>query len=269
VWWLLTHSASEAEALAEWLDDLNTRRQEIGESVFREAMECIVRGSGDDKLAIVAAGEGWHQGVLGIVAARLADAFHRPAFVLSIQDGIANGSGRSIPAFDMHAGLSRCADILKRYGGHKQAAGLSLAADSIGTFHEAISRVVKETLSEDELIPVLRIDAQLMMCEISSVILEEIERLAPFGYGNEEPIFGSKGLEVGRPRLVGGRHLKMHLRQNGRCFDSIGFDMGDMLTQCQDGYSVDVAFLPVMHDWNGIRSIQLNLKAVRTAGDCL
>jgi single-stranded-DNA-specific exonuclease len=264
---LLTTDEAEAASLAEWLNKLNIARQSIGESVFDEAMESIrkssIAGAGDG--AIVAAAEGWHPGVLGIVAARIADIYYRPAFILSIKDGVAKGSARSIPQFDVHEGLGRCSAILRSYGGHKQAAGLSLAASDLGPFQQAISRILMETVTADDLCPVLRLDAPLRISEINSGLLGEIAGLEPFGCGNEEPLFGARGLEISRLRLVGGRHLKMHLRQDGRSMDSIGFDLGGMLDQFIDGDSIDAAFLPVLNDWEGGRSIQLNLKAVRAA----
>jgi single-stranded-DNA-specific exonuclease len=266
---LLTESADEASGLAEWLNGLNIRRQAIGESVYEQAMEIIhasgmgASGSG----AMVVGAEGWHPGVLGIVAARIADTFYRPAFVFSIKDGIAKGSARSIPAFDVHAGLNSCSSLLKSYGGHKQAAGLSLPAADLDVFGEAISHAVLSTLSAGDLAPSLRIDAPLRVSEISNKLISEISRLEPFGCGNEEPLFGARGLEVSQARIVGNNHLKMHLRQQGRGIDSIGFNLGGMLGHCKNGDVIDAAFLPVMNEWEGGRTMQLNLRAVRASAE--
>jgi single-stranded-DNA-specific exonuclease len=263
---LLTESDDEATQLAEWLNGLNVRRQAVGESVYDQAME-IIRASGrdDNDGAIVAAAEGWHPGVLGIVAARIADLYYRPAFIFSIKDGVAKGSARSIPPFDIHAGLSSCGNILLGYGGHKQAAGLSLAERDLESFRQVISRIVCETVSEDDLMPQLRLDASLKISQINSALIDEIARLEPFGHENEEPVFGARGLEVSRARIVGSRHLKMFLKQEGREIDSIGFDLGGLFDQFRNGDIVDAAFLPVMNEWEGGRSTQLNLKAVRAS----
>ncbi|HTZ18151.1 MAG TPA: single-stranded-DNA-specific exonuclease RecJ, partial [Dissulfurispiraceae bacterium] len=176
---LLTDSSGEAARLAEWVDGLNQQRQEIGESVYSAAMEMVqalgYRENGDS--AIVVAGHGWHRGVLGIAAARIAEAFYRPAFVLSIEDGTAKGSARSIPPFDIHEGLRRCSGILKRFGGHKQAAGLSLSAADIEVFREQISGIVRESVQEDDLVPVLRIDAQLNLSDVTMELVREIAGL--------------------------------------------------------------------------------------------
>jgi single-stranded-DNA-specific exonuclease len=260
---LLTDNNSEAEQLAEWLNGLNSRRQVIGETVLVQAME-IIRASGADKYdAIVVGAEGWHPGVLGIVAAKLVDAFYRPAFVFSVKDGIAKGSARSIPPFDVHSGLSSCNSLLINFGGHKQAAGLSLAAEKLDEFREAISRVVSNTVAADDLSPVLRIDASMRLQDINNELINDISRLEPFGFDNEEPVFGARRLEISQTRLVGKNHLKMQLRQDGKCMDSIGFDFGDMLNYLKKGDLVDVAFHPVMNEWEGGRGLQMNLRAVR------
>jgi len=268
---LLTESHGEAAHLAEWLNGLNLQRQQIGEYVHSEAMEVLrssrtlENGAG----AIVVAGEGWHRGVLGIVAARITEAFYRPAFVLSIDNGLAKGSARSIPPFDVHSGLSRCKELLKSFGGHKQAAGLSLSVADIELFRHMISGVVRDTVTENDLVPVLRIDASLRLAEVTMDLVQQIAQLEPFGFGNEEPVFGARKLEVTQSRIVGNNHLKMYLRQNGQGIDSIGFDLGGMLGNARNGDLVDAAFLPVLNEWDGGRYLQLNLKALRESADSI
>lgn len=259
---LTTQSDSEAETLAEWLNGLNVRRQEIEEAVHNEALTMLERmeiGGG----AIVLASEGWHPGVVGIVASKIAEKYYRPAIVLSVKDGAAKGSGRSIPPFDMHSGLSRCRDVLTRFGGHKQAAGVGLAEENIPELRRRLSSLVLQELTADDLIPVLNIDAAVMMSEVSIALIDELARLEPFGYGNEEPVLGARNLEVLQPRIVGNNHLKMHLRQNGRRVDSIGFSFGGLLPHLEENRFVDAAFLPMINEWDGGRYLQLNLKAIR------
>lgn len=270
---LTTRSEAEAEELARWLGDLNSKRQEIEETVYNEALEMLEkilsstflqRGTrGDLPFAIVLASEGWHHGVVGIVASRIAEQYYRPTFILSIENGVAKGSARSIPPFDIHHGLTLCKDVLKRFGGHKQAAGLSLSSGDIENFRAMISDVAANTLSEDDFVPSLHIDAAVNISDISTELIDEIARLEPFGYGNEEPLFGAKGLEVIQPRIVGNNHLKMHLRQNGRRIDSIGFDFGGLLNTVEDNALIDAVFLPTINEWDGGRYLQLNLKAIR------
>jgi len=262
---LLTDSDDEAMRLAEWLNGLNVRRQEIGESVFSEAMDMLqASGRGPEGTgAIVVCKEGWHRGVLGIVAAKMTEIFYRPSFILSVEAGVARGSARSIPSFDIYHGLSRCNELLMTFGGHKQAAGLSLSSGDIDSFRDMISRLVLETVAEDDLVPVLRIDAPLKLSDVTADFVREITCLEPFGYGNEEPVFGAKRLEIVQSRIVGNNHLKMYLKQNGKGIDSIGFDLGGMLDEVGPGAMVDAAFVPMMNEWDGGRNLQLNLKSVR------
>jgi single-stranded-DNA-specific exonuclease len=262
---LLTDSDDEAMRLAEWLNGLNVRRQEIGESVFSEAMDMLqASGIGPEGTgAIVVCKEGWHRGVLGIVAAKMTEIFYRPSFILSVEAGVARGSARSIPSFDIYHGLSRCNELLRTFGGHKQAAGLSLSSGDIDSFRDMISRLVLETVAEDDLVPVLRIDAPLKLSDVTADFIREITCLEPFGYGNEEPVFGAKRLEIVQSRIVGNNHLKMYLKQNGKGIDSIGFDLGGMLDEVGPGAMVDAAFVPMMNEWDGGRNLQLNLKSVR------
>ena len=262
---LLTDSDDEAMRLAEWLNGLNVRRQEIGESVFSEAMDMLqASGIGPEGTgAIVVCKEGWHRGVLGIVAAKMTEIFYRPSFILSVEAGVARGSARSIPSFDIYHGLSRCNELLMTFGGHKQAAGLSLSSGDIDSFRDMISRLVLETVAEDDLVPVLRIDAPLKLSDVTADFVREITCLEPFGYGNEEPVFGAKRLEIVQSRIVGNNHLKMYLKQNGKVIDSIGLDLGGMLDEGGPGAMFDAAFVPMMNEWDGGRNLQLNLKSVR------
>ncbi|HSB52028.1 MAG TPA: single-stranded-DNA-specific exonuclease RecJ [Dissulfurispiraceae bacterium] len=260
---LTTELWAEAERLALWLNELNARRQRVEESVYQEALQLLERIDVDRCGAIVLASEGWHPGVVGIVASRIAEEHQRPTFILAIEDGVAKGSGRSIPVFDMHHGLSRCSGLLTRFGGHRQAAGLSLSADMIETFTTAISGIALDALSKEDCTPSLRLDASVTLADVTTTLTAEIARLEPFGYGNEEPLFGARGLEAVVPRTVGNNHLKMHLKQESVSLDTIGFDMGGLLGSLGKGMRFDAAFLPLVNEWNGGRFLQLNLKALR------
>ncbi|MGD0283017.1 MAG: DHH family phosphoesterase [Dissulfurispiraceae bacterium] len=262
---LTTTSEVEAGQLAGWMNGLNTRRQEIEESVYNEALK-MVDSMDAGEGALVIASEGWHIGVVGIVASKIAEKYYRPAIVLSIDGGSAKGSGRSIPAFDLYEGLTQCKDVLTRYGGHKQAAGLSLKADHLDQFRTLFCRKVRESLSEEDFLPVLLIDSAVRITDMSIVLIDELARLEPFGYSNDEPVFGSRGLEVVQPRIVGNNHLKMRLRQSGRKIDSIGFNFGAMLGEVEKSGMIDAAFVPTINEWDGGRFLQLNLKAIRPAG---
>lgn len=258
---LTTDSESEAEELALWLNGLNQKRQEMEESVYNEAIEMLNSSGAFSDNAIVLFKEGWHQGVVGIVASRLAEEFHRPTIILSLKNGIARGSARSIPTFNIFDALLRCKGILKRFGGHKQAAGLSLLQEDLEKFRDMIIRTIAESMKEEDLIPVLNIDAAVTLSDLNIKLVDEFSRLEPFGYGNDTPLLGAKGVEVINPRIVGNNHLKMYLRQNYSRLDSIGFDFGDYLESINN--KVDIAFIPTVNEWDKGRYLQLNIKAIR------
>lgn len=260
---LLSEDEAEAGRLAEWIDRMNSERQKVEGEVFEMALEQLaaVRGAP----AIVLSGEGWHPGVVGIVAARISEECFRPAFALSIEDGVAKGSGRSIPGFDLYEGLSACSDLLLGFGGHRQAAGLRLRASDIPAFTERICSVAAAALAGADLTPLLEIDADLTFAEITPSLVRELEALAPLGYGNPEPVLGAKGLEVVTPRIVGKNHLKMRLKQRNSSLDTIGFDMGRDMEHLLSFLTIDAAFTPSFNDWNGNRLLQLVLKGFRPA----
>lgn len=258
---LTTKDEAEATTLAMWLNELNARRQQIEEQVYQDAL--AMAGTMENKGVIVVASEAWHQGVVGIVASRLTERFNMPSFVLSVMNGSAKGSARSIPGFDIHHSLSMCSSVLSRFGGHKMAAGLALDSAYIDSFRMMMSEIALNSLSHEDLQPQLNIDAAVSLNDISVALVDEIGRLEPFGYGNEEPLFGTKNLEVVQARVVGSNHLKLYLKQNSRSVDCIGFDMGSMIDDVQTAGIVDAAFVPAINEWNGGRYLQLNLKALR------
>ncbi len=258
---LLSEDTEESLKLSYWLDGLNRERQQIEEEVYKEALEKI-RGT-DRTSAIVLAGEGWHQGVLGIVASKIAEEFYRPAFIFSVENSIAKGSARSIPSFDICKGLAETGDLLLSFGGHKQAAGIKLKAEYLPAFQEAISRIVRAGLDESDLQSVLQIDADIDLSEVTHALVQEFSLLEPFGFCNPEPFMGAKALEVVSPRIAGNKHLKMRLKRGPLSLDAIGFAMGGLLGELHDPAVVDAVFTPEINDWNGGRHLQLILRAVR------
>jgi single-stranded-DNA-specific exonuclease len=258
---LLTDSEDEAIEISLWLDKLNGERQQIEEEVYQEALQQL--NSKGVRPVIVLSSEGWHKGVVGIVASRIAEAFCRPTFILSIEGNIAKGSARSIPTVDIYKALAGCREFLTGYGGHKQAAGLILESKNISPFEEGINRIVHETLTDKDFIPSLEIDADVNFSDINFNLTNEFEMLEPFGFGNPEPLLGSKKLEVLYPRIVGSNHLKMKLRQRGQSIDTIGFDLGAFFERLEVSTTVDAVFTPFINEWEGARSLQLNLKAFR------
>lgn len=265
---LLTDSEDEAVEIASRLNKLNSERQQIEEMVYQEAISNL--NNKDINSAIVLSGEGWHQGVIGIVASRIAEAFYRPVFIISIDGGVAKGSARSIPPFDIYKGLTDCRELLIGFGGHKQAAGFKLHSEDILSFEGKINRIVNETLTEEDFIPTLEIDAEVNLSNIDYSLMRELEMLEPLGTGNPEPLLGSKRLEVLSPRTVGNNHLKMKLKQGGHYIDTIGFDMSSffdtLLNIAPDSTgstTIDVVFTPSINEWERGKYLQLSLKAFR------
>jgi single-stranded-DNA-specific exonuclease len=258
---LLTDSMNEALDISRSLEKQNSERQRIEKEVYQEAIH-ILKGKGISSVIVLGA-EGWHQGVIGIVASKITEEFHRPVILLSIEGGLVRGSARSIPAFDMNRGLSACKDVLRSFGGHKQAAGLELEVANIPLFEERMNRIARETLTADDLVPLLKIDALVEFSDITFHLTRELEILEPFGYGNPEPLLGSKGLEVVSPRIVKDNHLKMKLRQRNQSIDAIGFAMASFFENLTGDTTVDAVFTPSVNAWEESRYLQLNLKALR------
>jgi len=256
-------SASEQEAydLAAWLDRTNSERQKIEEIVYQDALAQI-KGIDADAV-IVLAKEGWHPGVLGIVASKIAESFHLPAFIFSIENGIAKGSSRSIPAFDICRGLSECSDLLISFGGHKQAAGVKLRAADLPAFEQRLRQIIQRDIAQGDLVSTLEIHAPVLLNQLDAQLMRELELLEPFGFGNPEPLLGARGLEVMYPKVLKDRHLKLKLRKSASYFDAIGWDMGHLLEDLGQAALFDAVFTPSYNDWNGNRNIQLVLKGLR------
>jgi single-stranded-DNA-specific exonuclease len=257
----------EVRALAMQLDAENVRRQEE-EAQITAAAKKIVQTDPDvgARSVLVVAGEGWHRGVIGIVASKLVDAFHRPAIVLSIEREVAHGSCRSISGFDMLAALERSSHLLTRFGGHKQAAGLTLDAARVRELRIAVNEVADETLGPEDLMPRLRIDGDLSFRGISGDVAAGVAALAPFGAGNPRPVFAARGVEiVDGPRKLKDRHLKMALKQDGRIFRAVAWraaERHDYLTEHRA--ALDVAFSLEQNEFGGETFVELSLSDART-----
>src|SRR4051812_32196569 len=261
--------ADEARALAQQLDGENVRRQEEEAEILAAAKK-VVQSDPEvgARSVLVVAGEGWHRGVIGIVASKLVDAFHRPAIVLSLEDGLAHGSCRSIPHFDMLAALEECASFFIRFGGHKQAAGLTMEAARIKELRRAVNDVADQTLGPDDLMPRLRIDGDLTFRGITGHVAAGIASLAPFGAGNPRPVFAARGVEiVDGPRKLKERHLKMALRQDGRIFRAVAWraaERHDYVTVHKA--ALDVAFSLEQNQYNGETYVELTLADIKGSG---
>jgi len=258
--------AEEVRQLAMQLDGENLRRQEEEAEILAAAKRVVTTDPDvGARSVLVVAGDGWHRGVIGIVASKLVDAFHRPAIVLSVEDGVAHGSCRSIPCFDMLAALERCAPLFIRFGGHRQAAGLALEAARIKELRLAINAVADETLGPEDLMPRLRIDGDLTFRAINGGVAAGVASLAPFGAGNPRPVFAARGVEIiDGPRMLKERHLKMALKQDGRIFRAIAWraaDRHDYLAEHKA--AIDVAYSLEQNQYNGETYVELEIADFR------
>jgi single-stranded-DNA-specific exonuclease len=258
--------AEEVRQLAQQLDGENIRRQEEEAEILAVARKVVLTDPEvGARSVLVVAGEGWHRGVIGIVASKLVDAFHRPAIVLSIDDGVAHGSCRSIPPFDMLGALERCAHLFIRFGGHKQAAGLTMEAARVRELRAAVNEVADETLGPNDLMPRLRIDGDLTFRGITGSVAAGVSSLAPFGAGNPRPVFATRGVEIiDGPRKLKDRHLKMALRQDGRIFRAIAWRAAERHeTLAEQKGRLDVAFSLEQNQYNGETFVELTLADLR------
>ena len=252
----------EARALAEQLNTENIRRQQEEAEIVAQARKAVETdleiGS---RTVIVVAGEGWHRGVIGIVASKLVDAFHRPAIVLSTDGAVAHGSCRSIPSFNMLGALESCPELMQKFGGHKQAAGLTIDSARIRALRARVNDYADNCLSPDDLRPRLWIDGALGFRSITEQVAAEMGRLAPFGAGNPNPVFRAGRVEIiDGPRRIKDRHLKMAFRQDGRVMRGIAWRASEreaFVTEHRG--AIDLAFSLEQDVWNGERYLQLSV----------
>jgi single-stranded-DNA-specific exonuclease len=262
---LLTEDAKEADRLAGELETLNRDRQAVEDRILREALAQVAEWpeAKQRRRGYVLAGEGWHRGVIGIVASRLVERFHRPVVLIAGGDDEWTGSGRSIPAFDLHGALGACSSLLGRWGGHRAAAGLSIRPENIEAFAEAFAARAGEELSEDDLAPVVHVDAVVRGTALTLDLCAELERLAPFGLGNPGVTLLAVGCELSELGAVGeGKHLKLAVKADGARSGAIAFGQGSQLDRYRRPVRYDVAFKLAANHWNGTISPQLVVKRI-------
>jgi single-stranded-DNA-specific exonuclease len=260
----------EARMLAQQLNDENVRRQQEEADLVAEAKKAIETDPAvGAHNVLVVGGPGWHRGVIGIAASKLVDTYHKPAIVLSIDDEVAHGSCRSIPDFDMLAALEHCADLFVRFGGHRQAAGLSMEAARVPEFRARINAYADDVLEPDHLRPRLRIDGPLHLKEITPDLVRGLEAVGPYGLGNPRPVFHAVPVEiVDGPRALKDRHLKMTFCQDGRRFRAIAWraaERAEFLEKNRSG--VDLAFSLERNEFQGETYLELNVADIKALGD--
>jgi len=261
---LTTDSSEVALRIAKELDEHNRERRLIEAEVLELALaQAHVNCNGGERYSLVLGGEGWHPGVLGIVASRIVERFYRPTVVIGFHDGQGRGSARSICGFHMVEGFRRCADHLEKFGGHEYAGGLSIQGTKLELFADAFENVARQFLAPDDLLPVLDIDSQLMFADIGFPLMRELESLKPFGVGNPEPLFMSEGVEVCE-RKIFSTGARFRLRQSGRIIGSVAFCVGEDFAGVP-GTNIDVAYRLGENEWNGTKAVELKLVNARPA----
>jgi single-stranded-DNA-specific exonuclease len=269
---LLTTVADEARDLANRLEELNRDRQAVEDKILRAAIAEVEDRPELERRrrAYVVWGEDWHEGVIGIVASRLVERYHRPVVLIAGTDGLWKGSGRSIPAFDLHSALGSCSEYLERFGGHRAAAGLSIRPEHVERFAEAFATQAERTLPPEELMPTTIVDAVLPRgARLTLDLSQELGRLAPFGLGNPDVTLLAPGCELGDLATVGdGKHLRFRVQRGGHdAGGAIAFGQGTKLDRYRRQGRYDVAFRLQENHWNGTVAPQLVVRRVFDADD--
>ncbi|MCH7947051.1 MAG: single-stranded-DNA-specific exonuclease RecJ [candidate division Zixibacteria bacterium] len=262
---LSTRDEKVAQEVARKLDDDNRKRKRIDEETLNEALAQLeeIADLENDK-AIVLAGEGWHLGVIGIVASRIVERYHLPTVMISLKDGVGKGSARSIPGFHLCEALNKCEDLLLQYGGHKYAAGLSIESKNVEEFRKKFIEVSNSELTADDIQPKLKIDMEIELSEVTDDFMELLEKFAPFGPQNMRPVFLTRNCEIiGRPSVVGNNHLRMRVRKGSTVIDVIGFGFGDMLSQISTGSLVDSVYTLEYNTYNNVTRVQMRIKDIK------
>jgi single-stranded-DNA-specific exonuclease len=264
---MTTTDPAEAQHLAMELEHANSTRKEIEAAVFDEAAGMILRDELNTLHSLVLYRNNWHPGVLGIVANRLVEKFCRPAILLTDVPGddrddavrLVKGSGRSVEGIDLHAAIASCHEMLYRYGGHAGAVGLTLGAESIGTFRKEFNAFVAHESAEESVTPILHIDQHVSLADLADPdFLAAYGSLGPFGAGNREPVFCLRGRQLANSRLVGGNHLRFSILEDGLAVNGIGFNFGSFLDQTRS-IPLDLAFTLRLNSWQGQDHWELNL----------
>ncbi len=267
---LLADDRATATRLAALLDRENRRRRAIEREIAEAARDQVLDIGGADLDGIVVADDGWHPGVVGIVASRLVEEFDRPAIVIAIEGERGRGSARTVPGIDVHAALSACSDLLEAFGGHAAAAGVEVRADRIDAFRARFAEAIAEQASGRPPTGLL-VDLELKLAAVDRELATAVRRLGPFGQGHEEPLFCAREVEVvGAPRLLGARHIEAYLRQGKTSFRAMLWNRADIHDQLRDrarggpgvSRAIDVAFRPVVTGRRGADAIELHVSDV-------
>ena len=272
---LTTDSPSEAKEVAEKLNRENQERKDVEVGILNEAISIVEEENLLENLVLTLASPEWHPGVIGIVASRLVERYHRPVALIALEGGEGRGSMRGVRKFNVFDALNACGNLLGKYGGHLMAGGFSLAEKNITEVGSRMNLLAHETLALDDLVPVTQIDMEIPLDMVDLDLIREVDKLGPFGHGNKEPVFSSMDADIvpNSARIVGKDHLKLRLANSKGGLDAIGFRMGDLFDKVavtnDDAGSVDLAYRIQENKWRGLITAQINLKSIGVEKDLL
>lgn len=258
----------EAGKIADYLEQQNRHRQQIEKQILTQALDQVERLKMDRPAcrAMVLAAENWHAGVIGIVASRLVDRFNKPTVMIALNNGDGQGSARSIPGFHITRAFTACAEHLQTFGGHEMAAGLKIKTSEVDAFREALEAYAADTLSPEQMIPELTLETVAELRHLNLPLVQDLQRLAPFGHGNRRPLLCLEDLEIaGPPRRVGktGEHLQLFLRQGNSLMKAIAFNYASIAEQLAVGRHIDLAAEATVNEFNGTSRVELVVKDIR------
>jgi single-stranded-DNA-specific exonuclease len=264
---LIERDFNTALKLSKELNARNLERKELDTDITRDAISMIDSSAEmQAKFSTVLRGTDWHKGVIGIVASRLVEQFHKPTIVFSLNDGLLTGSARSIKGFDIHEAIGQCNGLVEQFGGHKYAAGLTIKESNFDAFSEKFESVVRASLKEEDLIPEVEYDLELNIGEITNELVQLVKRLSPFGPGNSVPVFRSNQLQASNSsRILKDKHLKIQVVSPKGSIDSIGFGLAEHIMSVSDGKTFSACYNLEENTYNGRTSLQLRLQDIKNS----
>ncbi len=259
----LTDNIAEAGRITDNLNKYNRERQEIEKRIYQEALEKIEKNHLEENNVIVVGGENWHHGVIGIVASKITEQYFKPSILICFEGDEGKGSGRSIPGFDLHDALCQSSEYLEKYGGHEMAVGLSLKKENFQKFADKFEEIAKEAHTE-EIESVINIDREITIKDVNIDTINSLKALEPFGEANKLPVFIYKNLRIDSIRALSeGKHLKLTLKDGNTIINAIGFNMGKYAEEYRISDKIDVLGVLEINTFNGIDTIQINMKDIR------
>lgn len=258
----LSKDINQVNELTQKLNEYNRLRQETERNIYTDAIMQIERDGLAEKDTIVVMGKNWHHGVIGIVSSKITEMYFKPSILLCEEGDCGKGSGRSIPGFDLHEALTQCNEYIDKFGGHSMAVGINVKKDKFEEFKKELEKIAQEKHIE-EIVPILKIDAQISLDEINKEMVESLKELEPFGEENKTPLFAFKNLKIDSIRALSeGKHLKLTVKDNKNIVNAIGFNLGELSNDYRIGDKVDIVGNLEVNSFNGVENIQINIKDI-------